>query len=444
MPFLIMNFFVLIAGCSIIEPDGGDSRNSDQISITSEGTSSTEAWLKIKAGELGPLKVIHIKRDGSLMTSFRLYGQDTLIYDDSLLPCRSYSYSASLSSERFSFSSEEVEIRTMDTTSHDFHFRMFVVCNQSSYLSDVAIINENDIWAVGRMYMNLPEGKDDYEPVGAVHWDGREWKQVKIPAILPQNIPGFLTPQDIIAFSPSDIWLADGGIIHYDGKKVIKCYWIADFPGNTKKPILENGITKLWGTSSENLYAAGYKGALAHFDGKSWHKIETNTDLDIQSVWGSTDPLTGEEIVLCVASDKDHGAGRKVLQIKNDKAFSLTDHGLPLSLSSVWFSEKNKIYLTGDGIFTLTNGFNTASWDNKYDAVTMYYTHSIAGNKDNDIAVAGSFGDICHFNGKTWRNYLGREVEKFYGNLWSIDMKGNTICAVGISGNLAYVVLGYR
>ena len=38
-----------------------------------------------------------------------------------------------------------------DTTSHDFVFEAHIIGDFNTYLTDVAVINENDIWAVGRI-----------------------------------------------------------------------------------------------------------------------------------------------------------------------------------------------------------------------------------------------------------------------------------------------------
>jgi hypothetical protein len=39
----------------------------------------------------------------------------------------------------------------------------------------VAIIDENNIWAVGGIYMDDSTGQPDPEPYGLVHWDGNKW-----------------------------------------------------------------------------------------------------------------------------------------------------------------------------------------------------------------------------------------------------------------------------
>ncbi|MCU7495232.1 MAG: hypothetical protein HF314_09525 [Ignavibacteria bacterium] len=439
--FILIFLLALAQGCSVNEP--GNLKPYGSFSVSVEEVSSTEAWIRLRSEPVNPWQTITLQRDGSTILSFRLQGKDTLICEDSLSPGRQYTYRAI----KGLFPSEEVRLTTMDTTSHDFHFRSFSVSNRTSGLWDVAIINDNDIWAVGDMYSNLPEGKDDYEPVGAVHWDGKEWKQVKLPAYV-SHYTTFLTPMDVLAFSGNDIWFANGGVIHFDGKKVTKCYWIVDFSGNFDSTTIilekDHEIRKLWGSSSENIYAVGRKGAIAHFDGKKWKKIESGTDLDIQDVWGSTDPITGEEVVICVAANLDMFATPRVLRIKNDRVTELPINGLRWNFESIWFLGVNKIFLGGDGIFTLNRGINPFSWDDKYDEVTRYYTHTISGNASNDFAIAGGFGEICHFNGKTWKNYMGSEVAMFYGNFYGMDMKGNTICAVGSTGSEAILYLGQR
>ena len=438
----LLGLLILISGCRVNDPE--KLKTEGTLSIQAEGVSSTEAWIRIKAGSVTSPDMIVLHCNGLAILSFSLQGKDTLICEDSLTPGNRYTYQAVLSRSKLNTYSNELNLTTMDTTSHDFHFRSFIVCNRSSDLWDVAIINEDDIWAVGWMYMNLPEGKDDPQPVGAVHWDGTEWKQVKLPAVASPTYNTFLTPTDVIAFSPNDIWFANGGVIRFDGKKVTKCYWIADFPGNVDSTILENGITKLWGTSSSNIYAAGYKGAIAHFDGKNWHKIESGTDLPIRDIWGSTDSVTGEEIVLCVASNIFTWDQSKVLQIKNDKVTEIPADGLPPSLCSVWFKDLNKVYIAGDGDFLKNLNNGEEKWNMFSENITHYWSYAVKGNDLNDIFLAGSFGDILHFNGKSWKAYLGNGVEYSNGNLYGMDIKGNTMCAVGTTGPVSVVVLGQR
>lgn len=69
----------------------------------------------------------------------------------------------------------------MDTTSHNFTWQAFEFGKQTnvSRLFDVAIINENDIWAVGEIYMNDSLGNPATNAYNAVHWDGTTGSQEK-------------------------------------------------------------------------------------------------------------------------------------------------------------------------------------------------------------------------------------------------------------------------
>ena len=48
-------------------------------------------------------------------------------------------------------------------------------------------------------------------------------------------------------------------------------------------------INKLWGSSSNDLYAVGNEGNIAHCNGSKWTKIESGTTVDLLDVSGHTD-----------------------------------------------------------------------------------------------------------------------------------------------------------
>ena len=56
----------------------------------------------------------------------------------------------------------------MDTTSHNFTWVIDTLGDYGSYLNDVAIIDENNIWVVG----NIETDSGEYN---AAHWDGIDW-----------------------------------------------------------------------------------------------------------------------------------------------------------------------------------------------------------------------------------------------------------------------------
>ncbi|RMH77655.1 MAG: hypothetical protein D6681_20755, partial [Calditrichaeota bacterium] len=109
-----------------------------------------EAWLTITAEEAQGGEVV-LTRDGAERLRFSAVAETTVV-DTGLLPAHSYSYSARLVKDgQTAARSNSVELTTMDTTSHNFSWEIYEFGGQqgSSVLYDVAIINENDIWAVG-------------------------------------------------------------------------------------------------------------------------------------------------------------------------------------------------------------------------------------------------------------------------------------------------------
>jgi hypothetical protein len=196
----------------------------------------------------------------------------------------------------------------LDTTSHAFTFQPFAWGGGgSSYLGDVAILSDTNIWCVGGIqlveYDSL--GQRIYPLYGAAHWDGTSWNLVKLPTNIGLNYTAYCTPTGIMAFSPNDMWLASGGVHKFNGSVITQSYWINTFPGHIG--ILDPGQSaeKLWGTSDNNLYAVGLKGGIAHFDGANWQKLSSPTQLGINDIYGATDPKTGGLEILAVATQID-------------------------------------------------------------------------------------------------------------------------------------------
>ena len=77
----------------------------------------------------------------------------------------------------------------MDTTSHNFTFQSWTFGTVgSSTLYDIAIINENNIWAVGEI-MIADTSINGYTTYNAVHWNGGEWSLHKLYFYTIPGIP---------------------------------------------------------------------------------------------------------------------------------------------------------------------------------------------------------------------------------------------------------------
>lgn len=409
--------------------------SSNRLSLTVEDVSCTEAWLKLTLNNIPLPTNIEIKKNGSSFLSFNLASEDTTLYDSTLLPNQTYSYQASYGRGFATEKSETISAKTMDTTSNNFMWQTFTFgVGGDNSLNDVAIINDTSIWAVGKFSIQ------DSGTYNAAHWDGEKWNMERI--YYPYQGQNYFSEiKSIFAFSENDIWVGMNQPMHWNGVKW-KTY---DLESQTW-----NGwINKIWAQDSNDVYIAGANGELAHYDGKAWQKIQSGTTLNIQDIWGVTDPATGNEIIICIASNIFTADGNALLQIKNNQAQSISNQGLPpYYFSSIWFKNSRIAYIGGSGDFKSYNFLDKANWNPFAPKITPYYTNSIRGNDVNDIIFCGSYGDIAHYNGVRWQDYLGNELQSFYGELQRVSIRHNTVCAVGYgtinSSEHAVIVLGKR
>jgi hypothetical protein len=68
---------------------------------------------------------------------------------------------------------------------------------------------------------------------------------------------------------------------------------------------------------------------------------------------------------------------------------------------------------------------------------------SIRGTAWDDFFVAGGYGQLLHFNGKTWRSYQGM-LGLQQGGIASIAVKGNLMIGLEYLGSKAVAFVGKR
>src|SRR5690606_8070722 len=141
---------------------------------------------------------------------------DSLLYIDSLLPNQTYSFQVSSiqSAAGGPVSSNELSVTTLDTTSHNFTWQTFEFGqHSSSILYDVAIIDENNIWAVGEIYLNDSIGNPDNSAYNAVHWDGQNWNLIRLNMFSTCNPINYPPLKAVLPFSENNIVFTSGGSI---------------------------------------------------------------------------------------------------------------------------------------------------------------------------------------------------------------------------------------
>ncbi len=388
------------------------------IVLTAEDVGVTDAFIRLKfldTANTSP-KTFILTRDGKALMTNTIISNDTLLFDEGLLPKRTYKYIAYRLINNVSVdSSSPLFVTSMDTSSGNWVFQIDTLGDgSSSVLRDIAIINDTCVWAVGEIYKKDSLGNWEPEMYNIAKWNGKEWKLTK--AYFEYRGRPYVTQlYAIYAFSENDIWVGTGGPYHWNGNK-----WTASNIGSA----FSGRVNKFWGTSSSNLFMVGTNGSIAHFNGTSWRRLESGTDQTINDVWGVNDPETSEPFTLAGASNVYNPGYIKLLQIK---ASGFVDTIPWISqdrrISSVWFQNKNRLFTAGGGVFRRSP---VGIWK-EFKEIPLIYTSRIRGQDINDIFVAGDFGIVAHWNGMNWRLYPEVAAALYY----SCDYKNNLMVAVG-------------
>ena len=443
----IITTFIFLTGlfffsCNTTEPDNKPA----DFEFAAEDASCTEAWIKLEADNI---KAAQVFREDSLIYSVNTNSIDTVLYDEGLLPNQSYKYKLTiqhpLANGNNSAVNKELTLQTMDTTSHNFTWQTFTFGqHSSSVLYDVAIINENNIWAVGEIYMNDSLGNPDPHAYNAVHWDGVKWELKRIMFYVDQDQPnnGTMSSECKSTFLFNDNTLAISSnvqtyILYPDGKsKIIKMgfAWKDRFT-----------INKIWGTSSSDLYVVGNGGNIAHYDGSplanGWTKIESGTELDFLDIYGATDSKTNEQQILAVCT-RNYPLGKAIFQLEGNIATQITSTPIQWELFSCWFVPNRHYYVIGSGIYEKSS-LSDSVWRNEALDITHYGTSRIRGNAINDFFVVGAYGEILHYNGFNWKSFLP-ELGSLNGSYGSVDIKGNLVVITGFDAVTAKITIGIR
>ncbi len=446
---IILSFGLLLKACNTTEPPPDGKKVTLKLKL--EDVSCTEAWIELTTTNLQLPATITLKQynpnNDSLSQNFVLNTQDSLLYIDSLLPNQTYKFHTT--TQASSHTSNELNVTTMDTTSHIFNYQIFELgeplTGNSSILYDVAILDANNIYAVGEIYVQDSIGQTILYNV--IHWDGNNWKLKKVyfPTVCGDTSRTPYPSRAIYVFDDGKIWMSSSG---------------------DKIAILENGnqinqfclpasvamsINRIWGTSSNDLYIVGNSGKIAHYQNGIWQEISSGTTLALTDIYGKND-------------NEVYAAGINVPEVKgvvlkgNSNGFSVMINSEIISenelfdklfgsLDAIWLDENNTIYTAGNLMFQYKN--------NKWDYVrslpenyiggnpgTYYrgFISSIRGNASNDYVIAGDRNTLKHFNGISWQQ-IGLPYNPQSPISLVAKQKGNTVVAVGSNGSKAFIIL---
>jgi len=389
------------------------------ISFSTDFVGASVVRFQLCISDSGDVRDFGIKRDGILIIEGQLSGKDTLITDATAEPATSYQYQGVVYRDgNVSDYSEKIDVTTLDTTSHEVEWTTYRYGYLGSYLRDVCIISEDDIWAVGNI--------ETYSgPYNAVHWNGAEWELKRInPMSLSGPYSSCIT--DICATTANEIWAVYGIPMYGDGNNWVE-YHLYNMGYN-----LSGVLFQCWGPSSDNMYFAGQNGCLVHYCDSIWTVIETNTNRTVYDIYGLS-----ADLVYMVGSDQDDWSSNFIIYengVINNLDFPDT------CMQAVYATAWNDVYLAGQGLLYYDGRkINDWPWP---AGLPKNLLQAVRGNGPNDIFLAGHFGTVIHYNGKTWKYY--NILNNANVLLGAVAVKDDVIIVVGDYGQQANIYHGVR
>ncbi|MBI5845292.1 MAG: hypothetical protein HZB23_11555 [Deltaproteobacteria bacterium] len=203
-----------------------------------------------------------------------------------------------------------------------------------------------------------------------LHYNGSAWSQMAAPATLnPLNAIWGSAPNDIWAAGPADAF-------HFDGIS-----W-------NVMPYIEN-VTDLWGTASNNIYAATFSRRIMHYDGVNWTEVYLDPQpIIFKGIWGSS----ATDIY---AVGENSGTGGRIVHYDGNSWSVVTPAPYPaftmrVYYLDVWGSSAGDVFVTSDG--NCIQHFDGTSWSLQTGWSTTYLYGIFGFGPDNVFAVGTTGG----------------------------------------------------
>lgn len=408
--FSLILLLLISISCNTTEPPFKEEPPK-AIKLKLLDVSCTEAFINVNAADSVLPVLITLKKDNTPLFNFTLTKTDTVVIDTTLQPNTTYIYQTTEEIKGKEENSDTINVKTLPTTSHNFIWQKYEFggIGGSSVLYDVAIINENDIWAVGEIYADTTG-----QAYNAVHWDGTTWKLLKLQfyTFCGQTHMGSYPASAVYAFDDGSVVIGSASQVTYlNGENQIKTECIP----------LTISINKIWGNSSNDFYVVGNSGSIAHYQNGAWRKVESGTDTRIQDIWGCTNPNSQLTKVLIVMSNP-----AKIMSLSSNTATDTLNWPMDKGLGSVWFDNYHLVVGNG-GIWAYRN----SNWE-KMESTPEFFPNTLRGDKINNLFVAAWGAKMSHFNGIEWQS-----VTNIPSNIsfTSMSVKNKVVVAVGFTSS---------
>jgi hypothetical protein len=159
---------------------------------------------------------------------------------------------------------------------------------------------------------------------------------------------------------------------------------------------LPGGWNAVWGSGGDDVFAAGFDGAITHFDGTEWSRQPSGTRSRLDDVWG-----TARDHVVAV------GVDGTIVQY-DGTAWSVVASGVSVPLFAVWGSAADGMLAAGlQGTLLRSDG---RRWT-QARSFTRATIVALSGRTPNDV-YAATPDRLFHYDGRRWSRSLAPSEEE--------------------------------
>jgi hypothetical protein len=333
----------------------------------------------------------------------------------------------------------------MDTTSHNFTWEIDMLGVASpSALYDVAIVNDSLAYAAGEIYLADSTGQIDPAAYNLMRWNGKGWQMLRVQFLdfCGQPSTQSYPTRAVFAFGPADVWISSGSqVVRWDGTS------------QSTPACVPVSAIKLWGSAATTVYAVGYSGGIAYYDGKTWQRLESGTTMNLLDVQGSAGGSTMwscsfDHTKLGTYLLRGNASGAEVVYDGTNLEFSVSSDSISGSLSSIYVPDQRRVLVASNAGVYLCPASTQGSGKRLSFSPDWFpgIPNCIRGNNAYDFTIAGDFGVLAHYNGASWKHFS--EFMSNENRFYSVAQRGNLLLSVGVTyagiQSRALAVIGRR
>lgn len=211
------------------------------------------------------------------------------------------------------------------------------------------------------------------------------------------------------SFSSRDVWMAGqrGTLLHFDGGA-----WARVESATTRN------LRALWASSPTRIWAVGEAGTILAYDGSRWSATSLEENTDLKTVWGfsASDVWAGGTDAELQTATIYHFDGRQwslAYKHQHQEATFAT-------VNSIWGASPTDVWAVGvDGRGSVLH-FDGTAWTSQPLQVTARggSFDGVWGASAGDIWVVGSWGNLLHFGKTTGWTIVPSPTSKDLHSIW--------------------------